>query len=562
MTFYEAALKILEESGAPLHTDEITKRAVDKGLLSHIGKTPEVTMLARLAAMAKRSLERRLSVTAKDTFALTEWLLVEDSAALEATGMFLPHPEEKQPPMRSLERHPQAHSEFLRAIGRQADRKRRDDDVRKKSYPPLAEVVFEVLQEAGALAPAEMLARLKSRDLMSDDVSSSTLLEGLASDNQRRLDDNRRPNFGAVRSEAGELQISIEAQGEGGPAALEVQRAFCSALGFKFENGRVILRSERQVPMAIAASSDDVGLVSQVRHVVKDARRAMARIFRKRLSEVDAGTFEKSVSKMLHGLGFRELKTSRRTAHSLSFTAKKRDGSLELRYLVRVLRGAVAVERKHVQEVRRDLGQHGTNIGILVSVGDIRGDARVEALSTNPIFLWCGDGLAEKFLEAQVGVKVHQAELFELDEEFFIKAKVDAEEAQKRREERRDEKVRPDERPTPPVMAEAESGSEAFVATGEAEQGDADETEGPEEAGVEGQEGDGKGRKRRRRRRRNRGPTAPAVAAAAPAVDGSGASEPVVASASDVEATPSQAAPEPSEVPVGDFVDPKTEGLS
>jgi ribonuclease E len=93
MTFYEAALRILEESGAPLHADEITKRAIEKGMLSHIGKTPEVTMLARLAAMAKRSIERRLSVTAKDTFALTEWMLVEDPAALDATGVFLPHPE-------------------------------------------------------------------------------------------------------------------------------------------------------------------------------------------------------------------------------------------------------------------------------------------------------------------------------------------------------------------------------------------------------------------------------------------------------------------------------------
>jgi ribonuclease E len=522
MTFYEAALRILEESGAPLHADEITKRAIEKGMLSHIGKTPEVTMLARLAAMAKRSIERRLSVTAKDTFALTEWMLVEDPAALDATGVFLPHPEESQPALRSVERHPEPHAEYLRAIGRQADRKRRDDDVRKKSYPPVSEVAFEVLQEAGALAPAELLARLKQRDLV-DDLSNSSLIEQLASDNQRRIDDNRKPNFSAVRSESGELQLSVESGTEGGPSPLEIQQAFCAAANLKFENGRVVLRSESRthsqaaVASAMPISSDDVGLVSQVRHVVKDARRAMGRIFRKRLTDLDSGTFEKSVSKMLHGLGFRELKTSRRTQHSVSFTAKKRDGSLELRYLIRVLRGNTPVERKHVQEVKRDLGHHGTNLGIVVSVGDVRGDARAEALSASPIFLWCGDGLAEKFLEAEIGVKVMRAEMFELDEDFFVKAKADAEESAKRREERKEDKGRSfdaeeksNDRPSAPqqnAQQQSQESAESVPADVAATAEDGEE-DGPEEPGVAGSEetGEAKSRRRRRRRRRNRTP--------------------------------------------------------
>ena len=84
MTFYEAALRVLEEAGMPLHSTDITKRAVDKGLLSHVGKTPEVTMLSRLAAMARRGRERKLQVTVRDTFALTDWMLPEDHEALTA----------------------------------------------------------------------------------------------------------------------------------------------------------------------------------------------------------------------------------------------------------------------------------------------------------------------------------------------------------------------------------------------------------------------------------------------------------------------------------------------
>ena len=70
MTFYEAALRVLEEAKRPLTHTEITKLSVEKGLLSHIGKTPEITMLSRLAAMARRPRDRKVMVTAKDTFAL------------------------------------------------------------------------------------------------------------------------------------------------------------------------------------------------------------------------------------------------------------------------------------------------------------------------------------------------------------------------------------------------------------------------------------------------------------------------------------------------------------
>ena len=54
MTFYEAALRVLEAAGQPLNSVEITERSITQGLLSHVGKTPEQTMLSRLAAMARR----------------------------------------------------------------------------------------------------------------------------------------------------------------------------------------------------------------------------------------------------------------------------------------------------------------------------------------------------------------------------------------------------------------------------------------------------------------------------------------------------------------------------
>src|SRR5690606_19491161 len=48
MTFTDAAREVLKQSGRPLHYKEITELAIEKNLLSHVGKSPEVTMGARL----------------------------------------------------------------------------------------------------------------------------------------------------------------------------------------------------------------------------------------------------------------------------------------------------------------------------------------------------------------------------------------------------------------------------------------------------------------------------------------------------------------------------------
>src|SRR5688572_135426 len=118
MTFYEAALRVLESEGRPLTFLEITQKSISQNLLSHIGKTPEQTMLSRLAAMARRARDRRVCVTAKDTFALVEWGLPEDAAALAETGVPAPNPEEDLPPLRPAERHPEPRGENARAAGR------------------------------------------------------------------------------------------------------------------------------------------------------------------------------------------------------------------------------------------------------------------------------------------------------------------------------------------------------------------------------------------------------------------------------------------------------------
>lgn len=74
MTFTEAAAEVLRLVGKPLHYKEITDIAIEKNLLSHVGKSPEVTMGARLAALLKKSTKENPLVRVKPgVFALREW---------------------------------------------------------------------------------------------------------------------------------------------------------------------------------------------------------------------------------------------------------------------------------------------------------------------------------------------------------------------------------------------------------------------------------------------------------------------------------------------------------
>lgn len=63
-TFKQCAYEILLEAGKPLHSKEITKIAIGKGLISTEGKTPEATMNAQLVVDINSKKEKSMFVKA------------------------------------------------------------------------------------------------------------------------------------------------------------------------------------------------------------------------------------------------------------------------------------------------------------------------------------------------------------------------------------------------------------------------------------------------------------------------------------------------------------------
>jgi ribonuclease E len=330
------------------------------------------------------------------------------------------------------------------------------------------------------------------------------VLEALAADNQRRIDEQRRPQFSALKTENGQVQISLETDQQADSAA--VQAAFCAATQLPFEEGRFRSRS------AVAAAKESTGDDSaSALAAVKEARRATVRALRHKLASLELGTFEKSIVRMLHGQHFRELKVARRSREGALLTARRKEGSLELRYAIRMLKGTASIDRKTVQDLRKDANAHNAHVALLVSPGDVRGDARQEALNGSLVFLWCGDGLADKFCESHTGVRVVHVELYHIDEAFFVQAKVDGDDAQRRREERHREKEKEKEATDPfgdstkSSVVEGEQPDNAKQK--ESLSGERSEGEEPEGSGgpTEAAGGAGDGRRKRKRRRRRRG---------------------------------------------------------
>ena len=87
MTFTEAAVEVLRLIGKPLHYKAITDIAIERELLSHLGKSPEITMNSRLATMVKKDRGDAPIIKVKPgVFGLREFDAAVIDAAMHESG--------------------------------------------------------------------------------------------------------------------------------------------------------------------------------------------------------------------------------------------------------------------------------------------------------------------------------------------------------------------------------------------------------------------------------------------------------------------------------------------
>ena len=520
MTFTEAAIEVLRREGKPLHFKKIAEIAVRESLLDHVGKIPEEVMGGQLATHCRLPhVDRKVVAVQTGTFALVEWGLDEDPAGLDN---LIEPPPEGEIPYRSNERHPTPSREIARTAARGETRARRreeGEERRGRRYPPPAEVAYEIL--AGADRPltlGEIAAQGAERFLMPDAFvrDGASLAAALAEDNKRREASGRKPLF-ALDGDA----VSLAAQPEPGERAA--------------------------APLAAARPA-----------AAAELRKSALLALRRRIRECEPATVEHVVTKLLEAIGLRELKVAKRGRDHVVYTGRRKMGLGEVRHCIRILRGASDAGRREVTDVRRDVGNYGAQIGVVVSAGDAAREARSEASAAGqiPVLLLCGEALAEALTENAVGCRPVMVP--EIDEAFFksaAEAVLHEEAARRARREDRDRREMREPREarepeprggtarelaleegvvatqtpaSPPDLAAAPAGIPDEIVAQEGED-EADEAEeGEEDEGVEAPEievqsagarpeeqrqGEGHRRRRRRRRRGGRGRTREGAAA-------------------------------------------------
>ncbi|MHB8419113.1 MAG: HTH domain-containing protein [Myxococcales bacterium] len=376
MTFHEAGLQILERAGQPLSSQEITARAIQEGLLSHVGQIPEQTMRERMAALARRSRNRRVVVVGPDRFALTDWGLAEDPAALEK--LEVPEIVDEGPPRRSRERHPAT----VPSRGGRTEGKETFGRHRRKRLPPLTEVVFDILSESHkALALDEILARARERDLVGEDLPVDSLSNAIAEENRKRAEAGRRPAF--AFTEAGAIEI-VEA-----PSA--------------------------------PVSDERRGGAPRWQQQTLDSRRNAAKLLRRRLAELDGAGLERVAAALLEKSGYRDLRPVRRAVapEGALLIARRKLGLCDYRFAVRLAPAGAEVTREDVQQLRRDLAAQGAHAGLVLGPAEAGREAKAEAQAVGQplVTLLCADALADELVLRQIGS--HVVEVSQVDEGFW-----------------------------------------------------------------------------------------------------------------------------------------------
>jgi hypothetical protein len=455
----------------------------------------------RLAAMANREDDRKVvAVLPEGTFALIEWAVPQE-AQVEPVAPPMQPPETGEPLYRPREREPRAiHAQARRRLAElqaeheegyeeaEAERRRQDQGRKgQRRFPPPAEVVFEALAQRQSGAPlADLAADLLRRQLLSEALVRDlpSLVAALLEDNRRRTEAGRKPAFIVD----GDRVTLVEFP----PPAALLEEARVPHLGAR--------------PLGAAQLGAEV-------------RRAVVRALRRRVAELDTGTFENLCAALLEKMGMRDVRVAKRSKEGPLYLARQRRGVSDLRVAVKLVRGAREIGRADVQELRKDLAHYSAQMGLVLAPGDAGRDARGEASAAAqpPVALYVGEALPEEMIACRVGVTVQTVEVPDLDEAFFAnlsrrEERMEGRGGRREREERPHEE-RPQEEPPQaevspqPAPETLDAAAEALPLRTEAEPGASEpaaETPAGEPAAAAGGEGQEPREPRRRRGREDR----------------------------------------------------------
>ncbi len=420
MTFYEAAVDVLRSVGRPLHYKKITELAVRRKLLSHVGKTPELTMGSRLSQEIRKDDGTSVVVrTRPGVFGLRQWQEEEPTTpATVAETVRSERAETSDESDAEVEVEEGAEEEAEAAAEEDADNKEaraESADGRRRRR--------RRRRRRGERGDDETDADGESEGFGQVTMHGQTL-NGLGAASVYVLREDGKPLT------LGELVGAIEDQNLARFTTVDREAGLKAALstvnrGFEADG----LRPPFERPTNTTWALTEWGMNDEMMAVEEEAAKVagkLASFTSKRVGEYVARLPKEGIEHLMGILlersGYSNIVVERRLeTGEIIYSARLNQGLSSVPVAVMVLGEGGPIEASHVTHLRGTLHHFGAVQGQIATSGKVGQEAIDESRAPNlaPVSLIDGRSLASALIQAGVGTKRYQMTLSYPDLAYF-----------------------------------------------------------------------------------------------------------------------------------------------
>ncbi|MCP4605733.1 MAG: hypothetical protein GY847_35300 [Proteobacteria bacterium] len=459
MTFTEAALAVLEREGRPMHSREIAEKAVELGILSHVGKTPVQTMSARLSTAVAKGREEALFIRIRPgVFALSTWegkspgppstVPQEKKAAVE-------NPQETSEPAHPSKKKRRRRKKRVEDTENNVDKEpsvpRTSSEPPKPSFNPVEDGGRPAPQDRGRSAPQDRgrsATQDGGRSAPQNGGRSATQDGGRPSTQARQVPTkgNEGSSLAAeslaktedlvdrieiiLRSHTRPVSPAMLAEqfGRRGDNATTLVEALLVADGLDRESKGLRPRFvEHRNGFALAEREVSDDIISCERHVAEAKKRlvriAERQILRK-LRALPMKAFVQVMALHLQRSGFEAMvpvDRGQKDEFHLSVQDRRHRGRFRTAVVLRRDSSTESLSDRAVMDLRGALHHYNATSGMIVTTGIVGEKARVEAFVPNlpPVALLDGEMLAREMVRLGIGIRDRIVTLPSFDDVFF-----------------------------------------------------------------------------------------------------------------------------------------------
>lgn len=460
MTFYEAAVEVLRRSGRPLHFKKITETAIKDHLLSHVGKTPEVTMEDRLAQETKKEDASWIVRTRPGVYMLREDVakrLNEEAKAREEENrkakaeQVEDEPEQDEPEEQSRAKsddEPSSGESGGRSRRRRRRRGRRNGESTEKTN---GEAAKESRGERGGRSRSKSQSKSQSRSR-----SNSKSQSGSRGKSKSKPRSNGKASSASLKELDGERFDSIaeaafavvHASDRKPMTATDIadvvfdkklvrfhthdpeatiQSAIVTDNQVRVRRGlRPLFSQYRRGAWGLTewgVSDDGIEKEQNILELADELRSEALKQLGDAVASLKAEAFEMVVMTLLERLDYGNLKVSKRTSDGdVFFTADWKRGFSDLRVCIHIVADPESrLEAAEISDLRETLEHYSASEGVVIHLGEISKGAVKETRDESQAKVTVIDrnAFVRLLVEEGIGVKTFQTPIVMVDTAFI-----------------------------------------------------------------------------------------------------------------------------------------------